>query len=832
MDGTDASANPEGRATSMYQGFNYIDTLSIEAIQKLQTVKGVVQAEYGQALSGNVNLLTKSGANVWHGSAFENFQAEDLNARNQFLATKAPLTFNQFGGSLGGPIRRDRVFVFGTYEGYREAASSIVSGNVPTLRLRNDMLRANPDYKLFLDTLPLPNEPHDVNGATGFFRATAPRRSRDDHAVVKTDFRLWGNSNLALTYTRGRPDRITPRISPINFRQWKGVTERGTSNFVTGRSSWTAETRFGYNWNDIDRIDGYIASVDPRKSSSITGARSLPEISALGFGNGGGEALRIGGPTWSIEEKVARVVGRHSFKFGGIYSRRGGGRSDVENPQVRYENEADLLANIPSRIQVTFGVNPYTSHSFEFGFFGRDDWRLNQKLVINMGLRYYYFSKFVAEPENPRFPAGLFNLDGLRDANFTFGPFRDPLDPFHSDKGVNLGPRLGFSYNPDGKSVNVIRGGFNVMFSPLIWGTFNNAVANSTTVPFRVNFVKTEAAARNLRFPLYNEDIRPLVQASTQVQTADVFDPNMQAPYAMNLYLGIQRSLTSSTMLESAFVGNRGVKFMMYRRFNPPNRVTGVRPNPNLGEGNYLDSSQNTLYSSWQTSLRKRYSKSLSGSIHYTWGKTLAYTGADIGATFQGDSTSVVQDFFNWRAERGPATGDVTHYVAAEWLYELPALARLGFARHALGSWQVSGIFRAQTGDALTIGQPSSISASRPDYIGGNPIRDDYRKTLIYLNTAAFRPVPKGAVSGATLRPGNLGPGSIRGPGLWNVDLSIGKNFPLRESVRLQVRADMFNALNHTNLGNPSTSIESGTFGRITGTRGSRGIALNARINF
>jgi hypothetical protein len=379
VDGTDASANPEGRATSMYQGFNYIDTLSIEAIQELQTVKGVVQAEYGQALSGNVNLITKSGTNQWHGSAFENFQAEDLNARNQFLATKAPLTFNQFGGSLGGPIRRDKIFIFGTYEGYREAASSIVSGSVPSLRIRTAMLAANPDYKLFLDTVPLPNEPYDPSAQTGFYRAAAPRRSNDNHMVAKSDFRLWGNSNLAFTYTRGRPDRITPRVSPINFRQWAGVTERGTINFVTGRASWTAETRFGYNWNDIDRIDGFISFTDPKKKSPVTGARSIPEISTLGFGNGGGEALRIGGPTWTLEEKVARFAGKHSFKFGGIYSSRGGGRSDVENPSMRYENEADLLANIPSRIQVTFGVNPYTSHSHEFGFFGQDDWRLTQK---------------------------------------------------------------------------------------------------------------------------------------------------------------------------------------------------------------------------------------------------------------------------------------------------------------------------------------------------------------------------------------------------------------------------------------------------------------------
>lgn len=146
VDGTDANANSEGRAGALFTNFNYIDVMSIEAIQEVQVVKGIIPAEYGQALSGNVNLITKSGTNNWHGSVFENFQAENLNARNQFLTGKVPLTFNQFGGSAGGPLRRDKIFFFGTYEGYRESSSPVVRGNVPTQKLRDEMIRAVPDY--------------------------------------------------------------------------------------------------------------------------------------------------------------------------------------------------------------------------------------------------------------------------------------------------------------------------------------------------------------------------------------------------------------------------------------------------------------------------------------------------------------------------------------------------------------------------------------------------------------------------------------------------------------------------------------------------------------
>ncbi|MGH8248118.1 MAG: hypothetical protein ACREUU_16985, partial [Gammaproteobacteria bacterium] len=218
---------------------------------------------------------------------------------------------------------------------------------------------------------------------------------------------------------------------------------------------------------------------------------------------------------------------------------------------------------------------------------------------------------------------------------------------------------------------------------------------------------------------------------------------------------------------------------------------------------------------------------------HYTWGKALSYTGGDIGATFQGDASNVVQDFFNWRAERGPSAGDVTHSFVAAGVYDSPLLSGSNLAmRHILGGWQISGIFRAQTGGAFSIGQPSNIPASRADYVGGNPNLGNYRDTLVYLNTSAFARVPVNPVSRATIRPGNIGNGALRGPGLWSTDVALGKNFQITEQVRFQFRADMFNALNHTNYGDPVTSIEDPRFGRITGTRGTRGIQLNARLNF
>ncbi|HEY2933411.1 MAG TPA: TonB-dependent receptor [Acidobacteriota bacterium] len=838
VDGTSADPNPEAPGTSMYQAFNLIDVMSIEAVQEVQTIKGIIAAEYGHVLTGNVNLITRSGTNDWHGSLFENFQAEELNARTQTASTRPPLTFNQFGGSVGGPIRKDKVFIFGAYEGYRESSMQVVQGDVATERLRNAAIAAVPDYKPFFDTIPLPNQPHDPKGIVGRFIGTGSRTRADNHAVIKGDVMLFESGNLAATYRRGRPTQETPRVSPINFRHWDGESEALTVTFVNNFSRWTGETRYGFNYNFINRVDGFFNVKDPKGQEKNEGGRRLPDIGGLGFGNGGGEQVQYGkAPTWTLEQKFARILGKHSFKFGGIYSRRGGGRSDVENPQVAFANEADLLANSPSSVTVTFGVNPYTSSSYEFGFFAQDDWRITPKLVLNLGMRYDYFSIFTAKAIKPEAPAALYNLDGLRDARkFIFGPLRDTKKPFEPDR-LNLAPRFGFAYNPDGRGTNVIRGGFGVMFSPLIWATFNNAVGNTPTIPFRRSFSRLEASQLGLRYPVFNEDVAVLVDRLGKISIADLFEPRyVQAPYTMNMYLGVQRALTPSMMFETAFVGNRGVKFFMYRRFNEVNRVTGVRPNTDLGfEGNYLDSSQQSFYASWQSSLRRRYSKNLAGDIHYTWGKSLSYTGGDNAATFNDDADNSIQDFFDVRNNRGPSIGDTTHVVVADWIYDLPKFAGFGnaFARNVLGGWQMTGIFRAQTGGAFSVSQRSPGGpASRPDLIDpDHAVLDNYRKTLQYLNPAAFAKVPLSAQR-IPVRPGSAGHNAFRGPGSWVVDFSFGKNFSITEQLKFQLRADMFNALNHTNLGNPTTDIDNSNFGKIFGTGGARSIQLNARLSF
>jgi hypothetical protein len=374
------------------------------------------------------------------------------------------------------------------------------------------------------------------------------------------------------------------------------------------------------------------------------------------------------------------------------------------------------------------------------------------------------------------------------------------------------------------------------VFSPQILGSFWQSVGTEF-VPKRVIFNRQQALELGIKYPMYNDDLAKIVTQEAQLKgNTNIFtaiDPQIQNPYALQYSLGIQRELTSSLVLDTAFVGVRGTKFIMFRPLNEPDRITGLRPNQKLLANFYADASQNSSYVSWQTSLRKRYSSNFSGSFHYTYGKSLANGGGDNGAYYQGDNDARTQDFFNLRAEYGPTVGDTTHVVSSQVVYDTPALASMNsIARTILGGWQAAGIFSAQSGQPLGITQPSSRYHSRPDYAGGETKFDNYEDTLLFLNRAAFQTVPIVTASGAPVRPGNLGWGAVRGNSTWNLDFSLGKNFSITERVALQLRTDMFNALNNVMLSGLQTNINNNQFGRFQNASQPRSIQLNARLTW
>jgi len=869
VDGTDANSNPsEGRAMAQYGERNYIDVMSIEAVQEVQLMRGIMAAEYGGVISGQVNLISKSGSNQWHGSLFENYRSHLFNARNPFavnrrsdgsMSPKNREVFNQFGGSLGGPVLRDRAFFFFTYEGYRESTFQRVTGTVPTAKLRSDILRALPfqESNILLDTLPLPTLPIIRAGGVpdadlGTFEGAGQRASTENHIVIRGDLLVTKSSNLTVTYTRNTPYGLDPQynLNGANDRVYDYYQPRLTSQYVFSRGPWVAETRFGYNHQDMLRLDKFFTFKDPKTPEKIEWQRRVARLSIQGLNTwGAAEVWDMEGTTYSVDQKLSRHLGRHLFKLGGRYVRSVGSRTNPENPLYTFNNLADLEANIPGTVNITFGSHgPHSSRMFEFGFFGQDDFRVNSRLVLNLGLRYDFYSNNVVKPTGD-VPVGIVNLSPATDLRrFNFGPPR-PLDnPVEHDSWANLGPRLGFAYDFDGKGKTVVRGGFGVLFAGQVPALYRQSVAHPV-VPFRIIYSRAEAQRLGIRYPFYAEEVLPIaerdVAASGRKLIFSVLDPKLQNPYTMNFQLNVQRSLTADLMLEVGYVGVRGVKFPLHRRFNLPDRVTGERPNPQLIPGGFfVDNSESTVYHSLQTSLRKRFTRGLSFDAHYTYGKALAFSGGDVGVYYGTDvNENVIQDFFNLATDRGPSTGDVTHRFIGDTIYRMPELKDWGFAplRHALGGWQVSGIFTARSGSPVFITQSCSNSYHcRPDYVGGNTVLKERVETgtcragghcdIQYINTAAFNLVPVN--QGMAVRPGTAGKSLVRTPGAWNVELSLAKNFKITEKKTLTFRADMFNALNHVNLGGPNGSINSSQFGRISGAGSMRSMQMGLRFQF
>ena len=224
VDGTEANSNPEGRSLTQYGSGNQISILSLDAIAEIQIVKGVLPAEYGGVAGGQINVISRSGTNNFRGSAFSSFQNEKWNARDFFSTSDKPVgAFKQYGGTLGGPVLRNKVFFFSTYEGYRERVDLNLNTTVPYPAVRDEILRAlpMPETRIVFDAMYLPTEPivssaGVVNPQVGRWRGLGVRRRSENHVVAKTDMALFNGANLTLTYSRLRPFTLEPRPNPLN----------------------------------------------------------------------------------------------------------------------------------------------------------------------------------------------------------------------------------------------------------------------------------------------------------------------------------------------------------------------------------------------------------------------------------------------------------------------------------------------------------------------------------------------------------------------------------------------------------------------------------------
>ena len=856
VDGTEANSNPEGRSLAQYGGQNQISVMSLDSVAEVQIVKGVLPAEYGGVAGGQINMISRSGTNSFHGSAFFSSQNEKWNARSFFsTAQQQPVgKFNQYGGTLGGPVLRSKAFFFTTYEGYRENLQlNLPPATVPYQSVRDEILRALPfpETRIVLDTLYLPTEPllsatGVANAQVGLWRGVGTRTRSENHVVAKSDVSLFNGANLAVTYTRLRPSTVNPRafVNNSNDQELPNKQDRVAAQLVMTRGAWVSESRIGWNKTYLARLDTFLNTIGPNKPPEVLPwGRRVGRLTISGlFATPVAEILIVEGKTYSFEQKFSRAFQRHVVKTGFRVIREIGQKVNPENIAFTYQTYNDLLDNVPTQLNTSFGAPPYEATMSQYSGFIQDDWRLGNSFVLNLGLRYDYYGIAKVRPTTD-IDVEVVNLAPPSDLRkMDFGPIVDPSQYYEPD-GVNFGPRMGFAWTLGESETTVIRGGLGYLFSPLNSSTVRQGAANPY-IPFRVVYNRTETAVRGGKWPMYTDDTAPLALADGGGQKSffSIIDTNLPAPYTVQSMISMQRALGRTMAAEVGYVRTDGNNFTLHRQFTQAfDRQTGLRPNPALGApgGYYVTSGQTMLYNGLQTSLQKRFTNRYSWEVNYTLGKSESTQGGDISAYYGGQDLAVNQDFWDPEFDRGPSSNDIRHRVNATFIYEVPGIrGGQGVLNGILGGWQVSGILQARTGNALIITQPSGIDRSRPDVVDGvDLVLSDWEDTCnsvgcSYLNPAAFARVPVSTITNATLRPGSYIPNMARGPGAFELHTTFAKSFPFGAERRLQLRADVFNVLNRKNYSAPVLPINNVDFGRIIGATGNRIVQLGARLTF
>ncbi|MFN7933963.1 MAG: carboxypeptidase regulatory-like domain-containing protein [Bryobacteraceae bacterium] len=813
IDGTDAS-NPDRPATSGFGGQTQQNALSVEFIQEFKTTKGVFSAELGRAASGGVNVITKAGTNDFHGSVYEFIRNDSMDARNFFAARKDKLRLNQFGATAGGPVIRNKAFFFLGWEGVRERRGRQISGEVPTDSLRQRMLAANPLYGPLLALLP-PSTEDRGNPDRGFHRRSDVRTNTENAAMARLDFHPTSKDNLFVRYNILDSYTVVPSLSPVNGTEYPAQDRSGTLSWNRILTPSTMnELRVGVNKQDIPRAT---QAFIPQQIGNLTGFISTPNQ----------ELLRANGGSWTLIDNFARNAGRHSLKIGMELRSFHYGRANHEAPAYEMPTLADLLASRFTNAYITIGNNLRRLREKQWGIYVQDDFRVNARLTLNLGVRYEYFTP-VKERDGL-----LFNV-----VDSPYGAFRQQGQPIWEPDRNNFGPRFGMAWDMGGNSKNVIRGGGGVFYSP---NTYREVTAfvNPPTAPYSVQLSSVDFP--NLRYPV---DIRTIDLSKFPGGTSrNVFDPFQRTTYSMQWTLDYQREVTKDLVATFGYVGNHALKLLTLHWLNDIDIATGRRPVTSIARISYQEHSGMSNYHALQTTLKKRFSSGVTFNVHYTYGKGIQQGGVDnmTAATVQG-----VQDHANVRASRSRFVSDINHNFVADYSWDVPfdrwLHADSGAARKVAGGWQVYGIASLRSGTPLLVlsGRDNygtgTTQGQRPDLVAGVPVfADNYRTTNNhqYISRAAFADP---CDARAARRPcgiyGNFGAFTPSGPGSFSFDFSTFKNIAINERMRFQFRAELFNLFNRPNFSNPGVTLTSSTFGQITGAGNAREVQFALKFLF
>lgn len=852
---------------------------SVDAIREFEMLTSTYDASFGRNPGAQVNVILNSGSNDVHGSGFEFFRNAALDARNFFAPAGEPkpkYLRNQFGGSLGGPVRRDQTFFFADYEGTRSREGITRVTNVPTaqeragnftqsffgvpidpftgLPFQNGTIptqRINSVGRAIASLYPLPNR----NVPFQNFVSSPTQGDDNDSFDVRVDHRLTDRADLAFRYSFGNRDLFEP-FTGSNFSTVPGfgdTVKRRSQNVMAALTlvlspKLVNETRVAFS---------RVAASVTQQASQLNSGVGLPTISPqardaglsfitiTGFsplGDEGNNPQNSVTNVYQVLDNASYVHGSHLIKFGVDlrFSEQNAFR-DVESRgrlqfspfgQITGNALGDLLLGFPLLTSIARVDNPQHIRTQSYNFFINDSYRVRNNLTLTGGLRYEYNSP----PVDALDRANIYDV-----ASRTLVPVGTngvPRSGFDADKN-NFAPRVGFAWTIGKDQKTVLRGGYGIYYdqSPLA-----PAEALYFNSPYFDNniFFSLPGLPLTLNNPFPSFFPFPLPDSALAIQR------DLRTGYMQHWNLNVERQLGTKSVFEVAYVGSKGTKLLTARDINqpqpsalPPGLPFVPRPNPRFDDIDLLESRANSNYNALQARFQQRLTRGLSALASYTWSKSI--DDASNFFTSAGDP-NFPQNSYNVRAERGRSNFDVRHRVSLSYSYLFPLgkgrryLANSGLATTLFTGWETYGIVTLQSGRPFTVALLSEIDNSgtgrsilgfgandRPN-VTSNPNLSNQTPQR-WFNTAAFSFPAPGTF-------GNAGRNILDGPGYQNVNASLVKNTALTERVNLQFRAEFFNLFNHPNFNLPDNFLGSPTFGVISSAREPRHIQFGMKLLF
>ena len=842
-----------------------------DALEEFSVQTNNYSAEYGRASGAVVNIVTKSGTNKLHGSMFEFLRNGAMNARNFYAPVPDHLKRNQYGATIGGPIIKDKLFFFGSYQGMQ--VRNISTGNTAfvltpaqrngdfsgTTRQLVDIANGNrpfpgniippsridPATTKLLPLIPVSTAP---DGRTLFDR---PQSISENQYMGRVDYNLTKHRLYArYFFTKLDNQPMSGKINLVASGPGFKYSDQAVSlNYTfTPKPNLLNNVLFSYNRNDTKRV-----SAAPFGLNTIgvnIGQPSVPEISIAVtnfFSIATGRQGEFDRPAYDFSDNAHWIHGIHEISFGGELLKI---QTNVDNTfrqsgDFRFRGttysgnaEADfLLGNVDRFIQ---GGGDYRAQRGTLAsLFVQDNMRLTRRLNLNLGVRWDPWIPF-----NEVFGRTPCYVPGAHSTRYPNAPAGYLLsgDPSCPEGGSpsrygQFAPRIGFAYNFDDKTV--VRGGFGIFYQPPFteaFGTLTNSAPFSPQFTlFGVPFDNPWTGQTN-PFPASYGPAIPGKDAKFDVPTAVVaLSPGWRPPRVASWNVAVERQVTKDVLMRVAYAASKGT-FLGYNvDLNPakygPGATTGNTQarRPEQTFQNIIEdvSGGNSIYNSLQVTLEKRFSDGFNVSANYTFGKTID----QVSYLTDTCSTNVINPY-NAGAYRAVSDFNVPHRLVLNYLWQLPSPKESPVLRALVGGWQTTGILNWQSGFPLNItsGEDDSLTGvgndladviSKPSLTSG-PLGQRIKK---WFTTESFKTAAPGTF-------GNVGRNILSGPGTFNLDFSIQRMFAIKERMKLQFRAEFFNGLNHTLLNNPNTTVTSATFGQINSARDPRILQMALKLTF